>query len=310
MECNNAAAIELEGVSKHYRRKQVLHDVNLQIGAGENFALLGHNGAGKTTLMKLMLGLTRPSAGRITVQGADPSGSGASSLRRAIGYLPENVAFHDAMTGREVLSFYARLKGEPIAACDALFERVGLAAAAGDRLRTYSKGMRQRLGLAQALLGAPRLLFFDEPTTGLDPGLRLEFYGILSELRRQGTTVVISSHALTEVETRSDRLAILREGRLIACGSLDELRESARLPVRIRVSVDPGEAAAVAETIGGHFTLQKVNDRTVDVACPGIDKMKAVRHIAGLDGPVRDIEIMPPRLEEIYAYFSEQGGPR
>ena len=306
----DAVAIELDGVGKRYRRKQVLDEVSLQIRAGENFALLGHNGAGKTTLMKLMLGLTRPSAGSAAVQGSDPSGFGAAGLRRAIGYLPENIAFHDAMTGREVLAFYARLKGEPAAGCDALFERVGLAAAAGERLRTYSKGMRQRLGLAQALLGAPRLLFFDEPTTGLDPGLRLEFYGILSELRRQGATVVISSHALTEVETRSDRLAILREGRLIVCGSLDELRELARLPVRIRVSVDPGETTAVAETIGGHFALEKVNDRTVDVACPGIDKMRAVRHIAGLDGPVQDIEIMPPRLEEIYAYFSKQGGPR
>jgi Cu-processing system ATP-binding protein len=260
--------------------------------------------------MKLMLGLTRPSAGRIGVQGVDPGESGAASLRRSLGYLPENVAFHDAMTGHEVLSFYARLKGEPITACAVLLERVGLAAVAGQRVRTYSKGMRQRLGLAQALLGAPHLLFFDEPTTGLDPGLRWEFYGILSELRHQGATVVISSHTLTEVETRSDRLAILREGRLIACGSLDELREAASLPVRIRVSVDPGEAAAVAETIGSRFALQKVNDRTVDVACPGIEKMNAVRHIAALDGPVQDIEIMPPRLEEIYAHFSEEGSPR
>lgn len=307
MQIGGSTAIQLETVSKRYGAKEVLHDVDLDIATGECFALLGHNGAGKTTLIKLMLGLARPSAGRLRVLGVDPSGTDATGLREQIGYLPENTAFHDAMTGREVLTFYARLKGEPTSASDALLERVGLVEAAQQRVRTYSKGMRQRLGLAQALLGKPRLLFFDEPTTGLDPTLRWEFYEILSELRSRGITTVISSHMLTELETRSDRLLIMRQGRPIACGSLESLREATNLPVRIRVSANPGEAPEIADRIRGRLDLQRVNDRTIDLTCLGADKMETVRQIAALGGPVQDIDIMPPRLEEIYAYFSETG---
>ncbi len=298
---DSKTVITLADVGKRYGSQAVLSGIDLEVGAGECLALLGHNGAGKTTLMKLMLGLTRPNSGRISVLGETPG----DGTRTAIGYLPENVAFHDAMTGRELLRFYAALKGVAAKAGDNLLERVGLTAAAGKRVRTYSKGMRQRLGLAQALLGTPRLLFFDEPTSGLDPALRWEFYAILAELRALGNTVLISSHLLTELETRCDRLAILSHGRLVACGSLDELRAAAGLPLQIRVSVTPGEAGAVAERIAGPCSLRKVNDRSVVLTCAGSDKMQLMHHIAGLGGPVRDVEFTPPGLEEVYKHFSE-----
>jgi Cu-processing system ATP-binding protein len=297
-------AIELAGVVKRYRDTEAVRGVNLSAGQGEYLALLGHNGAGKTTLVKLMLGLTRPTVGSVQVLGEDPASGAAVALRRAIGYLPEAVAFQDSMTGREVLSFYARLKGEAPRACEALLDRVGLGEAAGRRVRTYSKGMRQRLGLAQALLGRPRLLFLDEPTTGLDPTLRRMFYDIVEELRHEGTTALISSHALSEIEARTDRVAIMKNGRLVACGTLDELRQAAALPVRIRVLVTPGEASAVAERISDGFTLHKVNDRRVDLSCIPGDKMMVVRRLADLGEIVRDVDIAAPQLEEIYAYFS------
>ena len=205
------AIVEIERASKRYGTIDAVRDVSLALEPGETVALVGHNGAGKTTLLKLMLGLARPSAGTIRVLGEDPA-AGEFAARRRLGYLPESVSFNAALTAREILSFYARLKDEPVAKTLALLDRVGLARAAARRVGTYSKGMRQRLGLAQALIGDPKLLLLDEPTTGLDPALRLEFYEIVEELRARGATVVLSSHALTELEERARRVVIMSEG--------------------------------------------------------------------------------------------------
>jgi Cu-processing system ATP-binding protein len=302
--------VDLAHVCKRYGAKTVVRDVSLSIGAGECLALLGHNGAGKTTLIKLMLGLTRASGGTVSVLGQDPAARQSVELRRSVGYLPENVSFHDAMTGREVLTFYARLKREPVERCAALLQQVGLADAADRRVRTYSKGMRQRLGLAQALLGEPRLLFLDEPTTGLDPSLRLDFFRILAALRSDGVAVLISTHALSEIESRIDRVAILREGSLVAAGSLDELRRRSALPIRVRLRVDPGRASALAHDLGSERSFERINDCTVDLTCLDGEKMALVRHIGSLATPVRDVEIRMPGLEDIYAHFAIDGGPK
>ncbi len=302
------AMIALDAVSKRYGSKAVLHEVSLSVERGECLALVGHNGAGKTTLFKLMLGLTRASAGRILVEGEDPAGRAAVARRAAIGVLPENVAFHNAMTGREVLAFYARLKGQSPSVCDGLLARFGLAEAARQRVGTYSKGMRQRLGLAQAVMGAPRLLLFDEPTSGLDPAFRQSFYELLSRQRDAGTTAIISSHALTEIEARADRVAIMNHGRLVACGGLEALRDVAELRTRLRVTVTPGEAGRLAEGLGTFAEIEKVNDRTLELTCPAKDKMDLVRRIAALGPAVEDIDIRPPTLEEIYRTFATGEG--
>jgi Cu-processing system ATP-binding protein len=293
-------AIAIERVSKRYRDHAALADVSFALPQGACLALLGHNGAGKTTLMKLMLGLIRPSEGVVRVLGLDPAGA-AMAFRRRLGFLPENVAFHDEMTGRETMHFLARLKGERRESCDTLLERVGLAFAAHRRIKTYSKGMRQRLGLAQALLGQPRVLLLDEPTTGLDPVLRLEFFRIIKDLTDTGATVVLSSHILTELEARTELVAIMRRGRLAAWGTLDELRAAASLPIRIRLSTPQG-AAPVAERLGG-LALGQVNDRSVELSCPLPDKMAVLRHIAGLGGVVEDVDIQMPSLDDIYVHF-------
>ena len=301
--------IALQAVSKRYGAKEVLHGVDLGVDAGECVALIGHNGAGKTTLLKLLLGLTRPSSGSVRVEGQDPVSARSAAARRGIGYLPESVAFYDAMTGREVLTFYARLKGEPLGACTDILARVGLAEAATRRVGTYSKGMRQRLGLAQALLGEPRLLFLDEPTTGLDPSSRRQFYELIQEVRGRQATVLLSSHALGEIEGSVDRMAIMKEGRLVAFGTLDELRRAAKLPVRIRVAVQSGMAASIAQDIGANVNLLKVNDTTVDLTCVAGEKMDVVRQIASLGRPVTDVDIVPPNLDAVYAHFVGEGRP-
>ncbi|MGC2857752.1 ABC transporter ATP-binding protein [Novispirillum sp. DQ9] len=296
-----AEAVILDTVRKTYGRTTVLHDVSLRLAEGERLALLGHNGAGKTTMMKLMLGLIRPDGGRVTVLGRDPV-----AMRPSVGFLPESVAFHDAMTGREVIAFYARLKRRPAAEGMALLDRVGLLHAAGRRVATYSKGMRQRLGLAQALLGEPRLLLLDEPTTGLDPDLRQAFYAIIAELKRGGTAVLLSSHILTELEERTDRIAIVEHGHLRASGTLENLRARAGLPVRLRVSTT-GAAAVVAalvtERLGG-LPVVAVEPRALTLHCAPVDKMAALRAVTALGEAVRDVDIQLPSLDDVYAHFT------
>ena len=193
------AVAQWNAVTRRYREVTAVADVSLSLEAGQATALVGHNGAGKTTLIKLLLGLVRPSAGTVSIGGADPAGRQGAKARRAIGFLPENVAFHGAMTGHELMGFYARLKGASPARNAELLARVGILDAAQRRVGTYSKGMRQRLGIAQALIGEPRLLLFDEPTSGLDPASREQVYATIERLRAEGATVLISTHALAEV---------------------------------------------------------------------------------------------------------------
>ena len=304
------ALFETEGLTKRYRGADVLADVSLAVGAGRRVALVGHNGAGKTTLIKLLLGLTRPSAGQARLLGQDPRGSGGRMVRQRVGYLPEAVALQGGLSGRALLRFYAGLKGAPADQIAGLLGEFGLAEAADRPVRTYSKGMRQRLGLAQALLGDPQLLFFDEPTNGLDPPLRRQLFDRVKALAAGGATAVVASHALSEIEDQAEMIVILRQGRLVAQGTLAELQQRSALPVRLRLRVAPETAGRVAETIGHDFTLRRAEDGDLEFVCGPRDKMAIVRRLAKLNGEVRDLDICPPRLEEIYQHFVGDGRPR
>jgi Cu-processing system ATP-binding protein len=292
--------IELHEVVKRYGAIAAARDVSFALPAGETVALVGHNGAGKTTLLKLMLGLIHPTSGTIRVLGENPA-AGEFDARRRLGYLPENVAFNAALTGREVLAFYARLKREPVAKALTLLDRVGLGAASARRVGTYSKGMRQRLGLAQALIGEPRVLLLDEPTTGLDPALRLSFYEIVQELRDRGATVVLSSHALTEIEERTDRVLIMNRGLLIANGSMDDLRQLARLPTRIRLTAE--HADRIAAWLGPVESWRAVKTNVVEFEVAPERKLALLRRITAEGAPVDDVDLMPPTLDDLYAHF-------
>ena len=303
----NQPVISLDSVSKRYGDETVVSAVDFKIQSGECVVLVGHNGAGKTTLMKLMLGLTRPTSGKVNVFGSNPAFASAVAQHKILGYLPESVAFYDAMTGREVLAFYARLKAVSSSDCEHLLESVGLAEAARPRVGTYSKGMRQRLGLAQAMLGNPQLLFLDEPTTGLDPGLRHQFYELIDALHKQGVTSLISSHALSEVEARANRFIIMKAGVMIASGTLDELYLQAALPVRLEVSVTPGQASSVADRLGSGLNIDEIGDEKLQLSCFNGDKMLLIRRISDLGDVVSDLQILPPRLDEVYSHFMNGG---
>lgn len=305
--------IEVRGVRKSYGEVEAVAGVDLTVEAGELFGLIGHNGAGKTTLFRMMLGLVEASAGEIHIDGSDVHGQAFRTVRRSIGYLPESLALYENLSGLETLQFFARLKGTGTAECPALLDRVGLGDAAGKRVRAYSKGMRQRLGLAQALLGSPRLLFLDEPTNGLDPHGILEFYRILRELRGSGVTIILTSHILAEIQQRVDRLALMREGRIQALGTVQALREAQDLPLSIRVVLRPSETGALRRW------LAELSDRRIPVAveggvaefaCPRGQKLALLAALTAADGLgalVADLEVREPSLEDVFLGYAAQG---
>jgi Cu-processing system ATP-binding protein len=296
-----STSVSLREVDKSYGSIDAVRGVSFELRAGETIALVGHNGAGKTTLMKLMLGLVRATAGTVRMLGEDPA-AGDFATRRRIGYLPENVSFNGALTAGETLLFYARLKHEPVRTALQLLERVGIAEAASRRIGTYSKGMRQRLGLAQALLGEPEVLLLDEPTTGLDPMLRRRFYAIVDEMRGRGATVLLSSHALSELDGRADRVLIMNEGVLIADGSLEALRRAARLPTRIRLTL--GNGAPPPDWLAGAADWRRIDGRIIEIDALPDAKLDMLRRATdGGAPPVEDIDVAAPTLDDLYAHF-------
>ncbi|NBZ89132.1 ATP-binding cassette domain-containing protein [Rhodobacteraceae bacterium CYK-10] len=291
--------MKLQDLTKTYGPARALDRVTFSVAPGERVALLGHNGAGKSTLMKIVLGLIPHDGGAVQVLGAAPG------VRRAgVAYLPENVAFHPALTGEEQIGLFLSLRGQDPRGARALLARVGLHDAAARRIGTYSKGMRQRVGLAQALIGHPRLLILDEPTSGLDPVSRRDFYALLDGLSAQGAAILLSSHALTEVEARTDRIVILSGGRLVAEGALERLRIEAGLPVALVVTPATGQGDGVATHLPG---AERVGEKLV-LTCKAPEKLGHLARIAALGPKVADVDVIPPSLEDIYSHFSRRDG--
>lgn len=295
-------ALILSNLTKRFGDLTALSDVSLTVQPGQRVALLGHNGAGKSTLMKIVLGLIGHDGGTVEVMGAAP---GSAAARAATAYLPESVAFHPALTAREQIGQYLRLRGEKASGAAGLLDRVGLSAAMDRRIGTYSKGMRQRVGLAQALIGAPGLLVLDEPTSGLDPVSRREFYGLLDDLAAQGSAILLSSHALTEVEARTDLITILSQGRIVATGSMADLRGEVDLPVTFQITAT--EAQDAEATLRHAFPLASFDQGRAILRVPQDQKLDMLGRIARLNGAVRDVDVIPPSLEDIYTQISSRG---
>ena len=221
--------IHTQDLTKYYGNKAAVSDLNLDIREGEIFGLLGPNGAGKTTTTLMLLGLTEPTKGKAWIDGKDCTRD-PIAVKRIVGYLPDNVGFYGDMTGRENLKFTGRLNGLPESKleekCEELLRRVGLEDAADQKTVTYSRGMRQRLGVADVLMKDPKVIIMDEPTLGIDPEGMRELMQLIQELaRNDGRTILISSHQLYQIQQICDRVGLFVEGKLIACGRIDELAE-------------------------------------------------------------------------------------
>lgn len=291
--------IRAEGLTKRYGSTTAVEDLSFEVAPGETFALIGPNGAGKTTTLKLLLGLARPHSGRISVgpEGLPPTDPRA---RHALGYVPQRVEFPGGRTVAEVLGFFADLREIPRSSVARALERVGLSGIAGRRASQLSGGYTQRLSLAQALLGDPALLVLDEPTASLDPEATWEFRSLLEQLRREGKTILLSSHLLSEVERVSDRVLILVSGRLAGLERLSDLRSRQMSASRLLVELgEPSERARAALDRSG-YAYETAGERTLfldGVNGRGVQVLEVLRQAAV---PVRSFELQRPTLEEIF----------
>ena len=287
------AAIETRGLGKRYGRVTGLEDLSFRIEEGEVFGFLGPNGAGKTTTIRLLLGLIAPTNGGATVLGHDVPGRDVS-WRGEVGYLPGELALWPALTGARTLSFLESLTGRKATRRKELLERLGLSDADLARhVATYSDGMKQKLGLVQALQCEPSLVLLDEPTKGLDPLVQQVFYELIAELGRAGTTVFFSSHVLSEVERVSSRVAMLKNGRLAGVGGVDELRRAQRRRVAATFAqdVDATSLAAFGE-------ITSASERRVELLVAQ-DRITALVVRLGVL-PLADLVIEPARLEDAF----------
>jgi len=296
----NTPLVSLVEAGKTYGQLEVLNSMTMSLNEGEVLGLFGHNGAGKTTMMKLILGVISPSKGKVEVMGMAPDSKEAWHCRSKVGYLPENVSFYEQLTGLEVLTYFAKLKGFSKKQAIDLLEQVGITYAMKRQVKTYSKGMRQRLGLAQAFIGEPKLLLLDEPTVGLDPIATRDFYKTVDQLKSNGSSVILCSHVLPGVEQHIDRAMILSTGELLAMGTLSELRQQAALPVVIKPS---GLNGAVAQDVKLNTFLSNTCQHTLMV--PEQEKLAVLKKLLSLEA-LDDIHIEQANLEQVYQHFLEK----
>jgi len=290
--------VETHGLTKRFGDRTVVRDVELQVPRGVAFGYLGPNGAGKTTLIRMLLGLTRANAGTMSLRGLPVPARRAEALAR-VGAIVEEPRFHGHLTGRENLAIVAAARGRAaFERIEPAIERVGLIHRAGDRVKTYSMGMRQRLGIARCLLADPELLILDEPMNGLDPAGILEFRGLVAALVAEGRTVMLSSHILDEVEKTCDYVAIVDRGEVVAMGTLAELQRGDGQQ-RVLIGVDGASRAQdVLEGVPGVSDVS-VDDGLIKASVDAPDVVPELnRRLVEAGIPVRRLEPLHASLEE------------
>jgi beta-exotoxin I transport system ATP-binding protein len=294
--------ISTHGLTKHYGPVQALSELSLEVRSGEVFGFLGPNGAGKSTMIRTLLGYLHPSAGRASVLGLDVVRDSVE-IRRRTGYLPGGISLYGSLSGIDALAYLADLQGQPAVRRDELCERLNLGTRdLRRRVRDYSRGMRQKLGVIQALQHDPELAILDEPTEGLDPLVQHAFYAILDDLRSAGRTIFFSSHVLPEVERVCDRVAIIRAGRLMALQTMEELlaRRKRRVTLRWR------GAAPDLSFLPGIEDLEVRGDRASGTLLGEVGPF--VRAVASPS--LEDLTIEPASLEEAFLEFYADGDGR
>jgi ABC-2 type transport system ATP-binding protein len=304
---DSTPAIETTQLRKVFGAKVAVDSLTLTVGRGEVFGFLGPNGAGKTTAVKMLTGLVRPSAGSARILGRPV---GDIAVRRQVGFLPELFRFHDWLRADEFLDWHGQLYGMPGAErakrIPRVLEMVGLASEAGHRLRTFSKGMQQRVGIAQALINDPTIVFLDEPTSALDPIGRRDVRDLIKRLRAEGVTVFLNSHLLSEIELVCDRVAIIDHGRVVRQGSLSELLAS-QMEVELRIDnlTDAVLAALRSTCVGMAVEGQVVVAALADEAA--IPRVAAA--VVGAGGELYELSLRRRSLEDLFVRVIEEGQP-
>jgi len=309
--------VEIENLTKDYevgfwrkRKVRALENLSLTVERGEIFGFLGGNGAGKTTTMKLLMRLMFPTGGTARILGADISDV---RMHARIGYLPENPYFYDYLTARELLTYFAELFGisanERKARVEDSLRRVGLEEASWNKqLRKFSKGMLQRVGLAQSLINDPEIVFLDEPMSGLDPIGRREVRELIADLREKGTTVFMSTHILSDIEALCDRVAILRKGKLAATGKLDELLTKAGENQSFEINLTGVDAEVLAkdlQNLHGASIAATTNGSRITIDDENqIDNVLAASRKHG--GSLVSVQPLRQSLEELFVRETEQ----
>jgi ABC-2 type transport system ATP-binding protein len=305
--------ITARGLTKRYGRATVVDGINFDVAKGEIFGLLGPNGAGKTTTILMMLGLTEVTAGEVRVLGNDPVRA-PLAVKRRVGYLPDSVGFYDYLTATENLAYTARLMGFPAteraSKIATALDRVSLGNVADKRVRTFSRGMRQRLGLAEIVMKGAEIAILDEPTSGLDPQATVDFLGLIEQLKHEGVTVLLSSHLLDLVQRVCDRVALFSAGRIAVQGSVPELAKEmlgAGFVVEVDALAPPGadlEARLLA--VPGVTAVQRSGDRYRLSATRDV-RPDAARAVVAADGALSRLSVDVPSLAAIYArYFQRE----
>lgn len=287
--------IEIKNLTKMYGNFKALDGLSLTVEENEVFGYLGPNGAGKTTTINLMMGMLQPTSGSIRIANIDVERD-PLKVKKICGYLPENVGFYDHLTARQNLLYFSEFYGfgrqEALKIIDDLLELVGIPDAADRKVGEFSKGMKQRLGLAQALLNDPKIVFLDEPTSGLDPQGAADFREIIRRLKKEGKTIFFSSHILSEVKEVCETVGIINKGKLVAKGRIEEFNKS----FTIVVETEPAADASVLEAFGE----VKVKDSRIIVEAEKDCRVEISRALFDKGYLIKELHLMEPSLEEIY----------
>ena len=299
-----SGVVVADRLTKTYGARDAVHELSFTVQRGEVYGLLGPNGAGKTTTMRMLLGLARPTSGSVLVLNARP---GTTASLRGVGSLVEEPALYPYMSGRDNLRVLARYTGSPRTRVDEVLDLVGLLPRAKDKVRTYSLGMRQRLGVAAALLKDPELLVLDEPTNGLDPQGMAQMRRLIQELGTGDRTVVLSSHLLTEVEQVCDRVGVIREGQLVAQGSVEQLRGAQA----VHIVADPIDRARRLLLEHPDVDDVRVADGTLVVDAPLEAAAELNSTLVAADIAVSHLSVQRRALEDVFlAMTSDTAGGR
>jgi ABC-2 type transport system ATP-binding protein len=302
------ALIEADGLSKKFGKVEALTELTLTLPAGQPVAILGPNGAGKTTLIRMVATLIQPDRGTLMVNGYDVVRN-PMAVRRMIGLAGQSAAVEEMMTGRENLVMVARLYGqgraEAVASSERILEQMDLVEAADRWVKTYSGGMRRRLDLGASLVGSPRLLLLDEPTTGLDPGSRNQVWDGIREMSRAGTDMLLTTQYLDEADHLASHIVIIDEGRVIALGTPDELKSRVGADMVELHTVDVPTMQRAAEVLGSLGVAEPSTDpatRRCSLAAPGGSRLLpvVVRALDDAAVPVEDITLRRPTLDEVF----------